>query len=60
MNTADIRTLFEFNSWANARTLQSVDGLKEELLYIDMKNSFGSIHVRSFICAVRRISGCSG
>lgn len=44
MNTTDIKTLFEFNSWANARTLQSVDGLKEELLYIDLKNSFGSIH----------------
>ena len=44
MDTIDIKTLFEFNSWANARTLQAVDSLNEELIYIDLKNSFGSIH----------------
>lgn len=44
MNTIDFKTLFEFNSWANARTIQAVDTLKEELLYVDLKNSFGSIH----------------
>ena len=44
MSTNDFKTLFEFNSWANARTLQAVDSLSEELLYIDLKNSFGSIH----------------
>ena len=44
MNIADFKTLFEFNSWANARTLQAVDTLPEEQLYVDLKNSFGSIH----------------
>ncbi|MFZ4622152.1 MAG: DinB family protein [Bacteroidota bacterium] len=44
MDTIDIKTLFEFNSWANAKTLQAVDSLNEELLYVDLKNSFGSIH----------------
>lgn len=44
MTTNDFQTLFEFNFWANARTLQAVDSLPEELLYVDLKNSFGSIH----------------
>ena len=44
MTTQDFKTLFEFNYWANARTLQAVDSLSEEKLYVDLKNSFGSIH----------------
>jgi uncharacterized damage-inducible protein DinB len=44
MNLADIKILFNFNSWANARTRQAVESLPEDRLYIDMKNSFGSIH----------------
>jgi uncharacterized damage-inducible protein DinB len=44
MNSNDIRTLFAFNAWANARTLQAVSSLPEETLYTDLKNSFGSIH----------------
>lgn len=44
MTIKDFKTLFEFNSWANARTLQAVDTLSEDLLYVDLKNSFGSIH----------------
>ncbi len=44
MTIQDFHLLFEFNSWANARTLQAVDSLPETQLYIDLKNSFGSIH----------------
>jgi uncharacterized damage-inducible protein DinB len=44
MTIQDFQTLFEFNSWANARTLQAVDSLPEEKLYVDLKSSFGSIH----------------
>ncbi len=44
MTIQEFITLFKFNSWANARTLQAVDTLSEELLYVDLKNSFGSIH----------------
>lgn len=44
MDTNDIRTLFTFNAWANARTRQAVESLPEEQFYLDLKNSFGSIH----------------
>lgn len=44
MTTHDFQTLFEFNSWANARTQQAVESLPEEKLYLDLKSSFGSIH----------------
>jgi uncharacterized damage-inducible protein DinB len=44
MNRTEFLSLFEFNTWANARTLQAVETLPEELLYVDLKNSFGSIH----------------
>ena len=44
MTIPDFKTLFEFNYWANARTLQAVDSLPEEKLYVDLKNSFGGIH----------------
>jgi len=44
MTITDFKILFEFNSWANARTIQALDTLQEEKLYVDLKNSFGSIH----------------
>jgi len=44
MTVQDFRILFEFNSWANERTIQALDTLQEEKLYVDLKNSFGSIH----------------
>ena len=44
MNRQDFAPLFEFNAWANTRTLQSLDSLTEEKWYVDLKNSFGSIH----------------
>lgn len=44
MNVDDFKTLFSFNAWANARTRTAIESLPEEQLYIDMKNSFGSIH----------------
>ena len=44
MTTLDFQLLYEFNAWANARTRQAVESLPEEQLYVDMKNSFGSIH----------------
>lgn len=44
MTIQDFQILFEFNSWANVRTQQAVESLPEEKLYVDLKNSFGSIH----------------
>jgi len=44
MTAQDFQTLYEFNSWANVRARQTVESLHEEKLYVDMKNSFGSIH----------------
>lgn len=44
MTVQDFQTLFQFNDWANARTQQAVESLPEEKLYVDLKNSFGSIH----------------
>ena len=44
MNAIDFNHLFRFNNWANARTRQAMESLPEEKLYVDMKNSFGSIH----------------
>lgn len=40
----DFQILFEYNSWANSRTQQAVESMPEEKLYVDLKNSFGSIH----------------
>jgi uncharacterized damage-inducible protein DinB len=40
----DFKLFFEFNFWANARTLKALESLPEEKMYVDMKNSFGSIH----------------
>lgn len=44
MNIGDFSLLFQFNSWANARTRRAVESLPEEKIYTDMNNSFGSIH----------------
>ncbi|MFA6457332.1 MAG: DinB family protein [Bacteroidota bacterium] len=44
MTAQDFQILFQFNAWANAGTLKAVDSLPEEKLYVDLKNSFGSIH----------------
>jgi uncharacterized damage-inducible protein DinB len=44
MTLHDFQILFEFNFWANARTLKALESLPEEKMYIDMMNSFGSIH----------------
>lgn len=44
MTIKDFTLLYDFNNWANARTRRGVESLTEEKLYVDMKNSFGSIH----------------
>ena len=44
MNLNDINLLFEFNYWAKGRMLGAVDSLSEELLYNDLKTSFGTLH----------------
>lgn len=44
MNVSDFNLLFDFNTWANVHTRQAAESLPEEKLYVDMKNSFGSIH----------------
>ena len=44
MTLKDIHLLIEFNYWAKARMLGAVESLREELLYNDLKTSFGSLH----------------
>ncbi|MDD8016859.1 MAG: DinB family protein [Bacteroidota bacterium] len=44
MNSADFKTFFEFNRWANAKTMQAVESLPEEKLFVETKSSFGTIH----------------
>ena len=44
MTVSDSRVLMEFNFWANAKTLQSVESIPDEKLYEDRKDSFGGIH----------------
>ena len=43
MTTSTLRRLFDYNEWANARTLQSVEGLTPEVLVRDLSSSFRSI-----------------
>ena len=43
MNRQDIFTLFEYNSWANARALGAVEPLTSEEFLRDLKNSFPSV-----------------
>lgn len=43
MKLDDIRTLYDFNSWANQRTLNSCEQLTGEQFTRDLKSSFGSV-----------------
>ena len=40
----DILTLFEYDEWATARTLESVSAIAEETYLQDLKSSHGGIH----------------
>lgn len=44
MDTNYIRTLYEFNVWANERTFEAVSKPPAEQLTKNLGNSFGSIH----------------
>ncbi len=56
MNINDINLLYEFNYWAKARMLGAVDALSEELLYNDLKTSFGTLHgTLVHICAAEDV-----
>ena len=56
MNPNDINLLFEFNYWAKGRMLGAVDSLSEELLYNDLKTSFGTLHgTLVHICAAEDV-----
>lgn len=43
MDAADFQTLFEYNAWANRRTLDACAALKQDQFMQDMKSSFGSV-----------------
>lgn len=43
MNAADFRVLFEYNAWANRRTLEACAGFTPEQFLRDMKSSFASV-----------------
>lgn len=43
MNRQDILTLFDYNAWANARTLGAVEALTAEQFLRDLGNSFPSV-----------------
>jgi len=43
MTNAEIRSLFEFNEWANARTFAAVGALSVEQLTLDNKSSMPSV-----------------
>ena len=56
MNLSDIHLLYEFNYWAKARMLGAVDAISEELLYKDLKTSFGTLHgTLVHICAAEDV-----
>jgi uncharacterized damage-inducible protein DinB len=56
MNLNDINLLFEFNYWEKGRMLGAVDSLSEELLYNDLKTSFGTLHgTLVHICAAEDV-----
>ncbi|MDE3056549.1 MAG: DinB family protein [Bacteroidota bacterium] len=48
MTLADIKTLFEYNSWAKARLLSALDAMKEDDLYKDLKSSFPGMYATLF------------
>lgn len=43
MNRRDIVTLYDYNTWANARVLRAVEPLSPEAFLRDLKNSFPSV-----------------
>lgn len=43
MNRQDIFTLYDYNAWANARTLGAAEPLSSEAFLRDLKNSFPSV-----------------
>jgi len=43
MNRQDILTLYDYNAWANARVLGTVEPLTAEAFLRDLKNSFPSV-----------------
>jgi uncharacterized damage-inducible protein DinB len=43
MNRQDILTLYDYNAWANARVLGTVEALTPEAFLRDLKNSFPSV-----------------
>jgi uncharacterized damage-inducible protein DinB len=43
MDKKDVLTLFEFNRWANGRTLDAVEKLDGEAFVRDLRNSFPSV-----------------
>ncbi len=43
MNTEDVRLLYDFNAWANNRTLDACAGLAPEQLTRDLGSSFKSV-----------------
>lgn len=56
MTLNDINLLYEFNYWAKGRMLGAVDSLSEELLYNDLKTSFGNLHgTLVHICAAEDV-----
>ena len=44
MTVQDILTLFEYDAWATARTLESVSAIAEEVYLRDLNSSHGGIH----------------
>lgn len=44
MNTEDLRLLYDYNSWANHRTLEACQALAPEQFTRDLGSSFRSIH----------------
>ncbi|HXZ43620.1 MAG TPA: DinB family protein, partial [archaeon] len=43
MNRQDILTLYDYNAWANARVLGTVEPLTAEAFLRDLKSSFPSV-----------------
>jgi len=43
MNLQDVIALYEYNRWANGRTLEAAEKLDREALVKDLKNSFPSV-----------------
>ena len=56
MNAEDFRLLYDFNSWANHRTLDACAQLTDEQFTRDMGSSFRS--VRDTLAHICGASGC--